>query len=379
MTSPRVLVTGASGFIGRNLALALRRSGAAVATIDVDDDGAALRAAVRDAGVVFHLAGTNRPPNEDEFQSGNVGSLQDLLAAIEEVANASSRRAVRQIVLSSSTQALQDNAYGRSKLAAEQLLEDYAGRTGVGAAIYRLPGVFGKWCRPHYNSVVATFCHDIARDLPITVSDPARVLDLVHVDDVVAAFLGEMECQAPGVRRPEIGPVFRVSLGDLAARIRGFRSMRQTLAVPDVADPLTRKLLGTYTSYLPEGGFAYSLQARSDLRGTLAELLKSPHFGQIFVSRTRPGVTRGNHYHDVKVEKFCVLEGEAIVRFRAVEGADVAEYRVSGTDFEVVDIPPGMTHSIENVGASEMVVLFWASEVFDPARPDTHGSEVIRG
>jgi UDP-2-acetamido-2,6-beta-L-arabino-hexul-4-ose reductase len=245
--------------------------------------------------------------------------------------------------------------------------------------IYRLPGVFGKWCRPNYNSVVATFCHHIARDHPVTVSDPARVVELVHVDDVVAQFMTHLESRAAGVARNEVRPVFSVSLGELENRIRGFRAMRETLLVADASDPFTYRLLGTYTSYLPPGDLAYSLEQRTDARGTLAELLRSPHFGQMFVSRTHPGITRGNHYHDMKVEKFCVLDGEAVIRFRSILGDEITEHRVSGTDFKVVDIPPGMTHSIENVGHTEMIVLFWASEILDRQRPDTHSLEVLRG
>jgi UDP-2-acetamido-2,6-beta-L-arabino-hexul-4-ose reductase len=245
--------------------------------------------------------------------------------------------------------------------------------------IYRLPGVFGKWCRPNYNSVVATFCHNLARDLPITISDPSFVVELVHVDDIVAQFMTHLASRSDGVTRAEVRPTFTISLGELAERIRGFRAMRDTVEVADASDPLTRRLLGTYTAYLPPGDLAYTLEQRTDARGTLAELLKSPSFGQMFVSRTHPGVTRGNHYHDLKVEKFCVLEGDAVIRFRPILGPEVTEYRVSGTDFRVVDIPPGMTHSIENVGTTEMIVLFWASEILDRNSPDTYFNEVLSG
>lgn len=245
--------------------------------------------------------------------------------------------------------------------------------------IYRLPGVFGKWCRPNYNSVVATFCHNIARGLPITISDPARVVELVYIDDVVAEFTTHLQGPHEGVVRGEVRPAFSASLGELAERIRGFRAMRDTLEVADASDPFTRRLLGTYTSYLPPADLDYPLEQRTDPRGTLAELLKSEHFGQMFVSRTHPGVTRGNHYHDLKVEKFCVLEGDAVIRFRPILRDEVTEHRVSGTDFKVVDIPPGMTHSIENVGSTEMIVLFWASEILNRDRPDTYVSEVLHG
>ena len=376
----KVLVTGAEGFIGKNLVVALRRAQVDVAEIDIDSPSDSLAGAVRGAQVAFHLAGVNRPQNEREFVDGNVGSLDALVAAIDQVSRQDEKAGRPLVVLSSSTQAASDNPYGRSKLAAEQALQDYAARSGASAVIYRFPGIFGKWCRPDYNSVVATFCHNIARDLPIVVSDPTHVIEIVHVDDVVARLLTHLEGKAErGIARGEVSPIFRISLGELADRIRTFRAMRDTLVVADASDPLTARLLGTYTSYIPVDDLAYPLTQRIDARGTLAELLKSSHFGQMFVSRTHPGVTRGNHYHDLKVEKFCVLEGEAVIRFRSVLGESVTEHRVSGTDFKVVDIPPGVTHSIENVGSVEMIVLFWASEILDPQRPDTHGAEVLRG
>jgi UDP-2-acetamido-2,6-beta-L-arabino-hexul-4-ose reductase len=375
----KALVTGAHGFLGKNLVVALRRAQVEVAEVDVDAPPGAMAQAVAGAAAVFHLAGVNRPDDEREFITGNVGSLEALFEALD-ARRAAEAEAVRPvIVLSSSTQAGLDNPYGRSKLAAEEALDAYASRTDTPAVIYRLPGVFGKWCRPNYNSVVATFCHRVARGLPLTISDPARVVELVHVDDVVAAFMTHCGNRAAGVRRGDVGPTFSTSLGDLAGRIRRFRATRDTLEVADATDPFTRRLLGTYTSYIPPADLAYDLVQRTDARGTLAELLKSPHFGQIFVSRTLPGITRGNHYHDLKVEKFCVLEGDAVIRFRPVLGDEVTEHRVSGRDFRVVDIPPGMTHSIENVGATEMIVLFWASEILDRDRADTYFSEVRRG
>lgn len=376
----KVLVTGARGFIGRNLVVGLRRAGVDVAEVDAHTTETDLRAAVRGASVAFHLAGVNRPdpvPGLDSdalFLAGNLGALTTLLAAIDEVGTRPT------IVLSSSAQAAADNPYGRSKRAAERALRDHAGRHGLPAVIYRLPGVFGRWCRPDYNSVVATFCYRLARDLPITVSDPERVIEVVHVEDVVAEFQTILAGAAQSdVRHGVVTPAFTISLGELADRIRAFRTARTTLEVADATDPLTRRLLATYLTYLEPGDLIYALHQRIDNRGVLAELLKSRHFGQLFVSRTRPGVTRGNHYHDLKVEKFCVLEGEALIRFRPVLGEAVTVHRVSGRDFAVVDIPPGMAHSIENVGTGELITLFWASEVFDPECPDTYASEVLGG
>lgn len=369
----RALVTGARGFIGKNLSLALRRRrDVEVLEFDVDAPAQSLPALLACADAVFHLAGANRPERVEEFQEVNADLTRRVCEGLEAAGKAPL------LVLSSSTQAAMDNHYGQSKRAAEEAVLALGARTGARVRVFRLPGVFGKWCRPNYNSVVATYCHNLARDMPIVISDPGRVVELVHVDDVVAAFVGLLE----GTEPPRAGEhctvsrVFAVTLGRLAETIRAFRESRRTLEVPDLADDLTRLLHSTYLSYLPEGQFAYALQQRADARGELAELLRSPHFGQIFVSRTRAGITRGNHYHDAKVEKFAVVEGEAVVRFRGVLGGAVSEYRVSGRDFKVVDIPPGYTHNISNVGDSDLVVLFWASEPFDPGRPDTYAEEV---
>jgi UDP-2-acetamido-2,6-beta-L-arabino-hexul-4-ose reductase len=369
------LITGAAGFVGRNLYVALsRRGGLSVTPHDVDAAPGALDEALSRADAIFHLAGVNRPPRPDAFQDVNVGVTQAIVARL----GALGRRPL--IVFSSSTQAGQDNAYGRSKRAAEDALASFSQTTGAPVRIFRLPGVFGKWCRPNYNSVVATFCHNIARDLPIEVSDPGKAVTLVHVDDVVASFLAELtDSTSAGVAWRTVEPVFTVTLGDLERHIRAFRAARRTLHVPDCSDRFVRRLYGTYQSYVPEDALAYDVESRTDVRGVLAEMVKSPRAGQIFVSRTKPGVTRGNHYHDLKVERFFVIEGDAVIRFRPVGGGAVTEYRVSGSRWQAVEIPPGYTHSIENVGTSELVVLFWACEPFDPERPDTFPHEVPNG
>lgn len=245
------------------------------------------------------------------------------------------------IVLASSIQAVLENPYGVSKRQAEAVLADYAAASGAPVLIYRLPNVFGKWCRPNYNSVVATFCHNIARDLPITLNDPDRVLELVHIDDVVAAFGAELGAAAqPGVAYRSVAPVLQVTVGALAAQAHAFRQLRQTLRLPDMADLFTRKPYGVYLTCLDEGDFAYAMDKKCDPRGCLAEFIKGPSFGQVFISRTVPGIARGNHYHDTKTEKFLVVKGEAMIRFRHALRGDVLEYRASGQDFRVVDIPP---------------------------------------
>lgn len=393
----KALVTGSAGFIGRHLVAALaRREGVEVIEYDLGSPPGALEAGLRTADIVYHLAGVNRPPKVEEFRTGNVGLTEQICAGLERLG----RTPV--VVLSSSIQALLDNPYGVSKREAEQVLEQWTARSGGRAVIFRLKNVFGKWCQPNYNSVTATFCHNIAHDLPIAISDPARELELVYIDDVVAGLLGVGDGSAAGglaggrCEFREVPRSFRVTLGDLAARIRAFRESRRSLRVPDFADEFNRCLYATYLSYLEGADFAYALEQKTDPRGSLAEFVKSPAAGQIFVSRTKPGITRGNHFHHTKTEKFLVVEGEAIVRFRKIGGRprtpaatasaggttaepapEVIAHPVSGKEFKVVDIPPGYTHSIENVGTGELVTLFWASEVFDPQRPDTYWEEVL--
>jgi UDP-2-acetamido-2,6-beta-L-arabino-hexul-4-ose reductase len=369
----RVLVTGSAGFIGRHLLEALgRREDTEVIGIDIDARPGELEDALSTCDAVFHLAGVNRPKDASEFAAGNAGLTEEITRRLRELGRAPL------FVLSSSTQAELDNPYGQSKRQAEVVVERYAAEAGAPAVVFRLTNVFGKWARPNYNSAVATFCHNIARDLPVQISDPANVVNLVYIDDVVAAFLNTLE-QPPAAgtcERREAGPWHTIALGPLVEMIRGFRASRDTLQVPDFSDPFTKKLYATYLSYLPEDGFAYGLDIKSDPRGSLAEFVKAPPFGQVFVSRTKPGITRGNHYHHTKTEKFLVVQGEGLIRFRRIDGTDVLEYRVRGEEYRVVDIPPGYTHSITNVGEDEMVTLFWSSEVFDPATPDTVFLEV---
>ena len=369
----KILITGAKGFVGRNLVVALDRIGDIdVHKFDIDSAPGMLEEGLASVEVIFHLAGVNRPQKEEEFEAVNVGSLARVLAGLELMGT----RPL--IIFSSSVQALLDNPYGRSKRRAEELLFDYSARTGSPVRIFRLPGVFGKWCRPNYNSVVATFCYNIARGLAIQLSDPSKKIEIVHVDDVVKTFIGVMGERSGGAVLAEVAPSFQIALGELANVLREFRKDREILRLADLSDPLRRRLFGTYVSYLPSDGFSYSPGSKSDERGSLAELLKADGHGQIFVSRTRPGITRGNHYHDMKVEKFIVLEGNAKIRFRHMSTNEIVQYAVSGNEFRVVDIPPGWTHSLENVGPRELIVLFWSSEVFDPARPDTYAAEVLK-
>jgi UDP-2-acetamido-2,6-beta-L-arabino-hexul-4-ose reductase len=350
----KVLVTGAKGFLGRNLMMRLQTMPEVEATgVDAGD---AWEEGLREAEVVFHLAGVNRPQDEEEFERVNVGMTREMVERL--VAWGRSPR----VVFASSIQAQLDNPYGKSKRRAEEVLAEWGGPVRV----HRLRNLFGKFSRPNYNSVVATFCHNAAHGLGLEVHDGGRELELSYVDDVVEAMVGEMAGQEREI------PYFRVSVGELARRIAEIRDSRKTLVLPDLEDRLTVCLRATYLSYVPAAEREVRLDVKRDARGSLAEFVKTAGAGQIFVSRTAPGVTRGNHYHETKTEKFFVVEGEGLLQMRRVDGTEVEEYRLRGEDYQVVDIPPGWTHSITNVGTGEMVTLFWASEIFDPQRPDTY-------
>jgi UDP-2-acetamido-2,6-beta-L-arabino-hexul-4-ose reductase len=401
----KVLVTGAAGFVGRNLTVMLgRQSDVEVVGYDLGDPQSVLDEGLKTADVIFHLAGVNRPEKPEDYAAGNAGFTREICDTLRGL----DRKPL--IILSSSIQAALENPYGISKRDAESALLEFSKETGASVVIFRMKNVFGKWCRPNYNSAVATFCHNIARGLPITVSNRDNEVNLVYIDDVCTAMmeaagivsLRQHYVAATGNTMADIVPSFKITLGELVDAITGFKETRSTLRVPAFNDPFTYRLYATYLSYLEESNFAYGLDIKTDERGSLAEFLKSPSFGQIFVSRTKPGITRGNHFHHTKTEKFLVVEGEAIVRFRKigtksdelrvisdklqetsskfeVQGSEfkvqssenIIEYRVSGKEFRVVDIPPGYTHSIENVGPGELVTLFWANQVFDPQAPDT--------
>lgn len=363
----KILITGGRGFLGRNLAAHLvERKDCETRIFDQDNSAEDLKSWVLDADVIFHLAGVNRPQDPADFESGNAGLTERVCKFLRDGERSS------KIVFSSSIQAKFDNAYGTSKAKAENVLRQLSSDTGTCVRIYRLKNLFGKWCRPDYNSVTATFCHNIANELQIAVSDPACELELSYVDDVVAAFLSEIDGQKTGGLTGEEIRSYKIQLGDLAGRIQAFHEMRTTLTLPDFAEWFNRALYATYLSYVPQAALQQNLEIRSDARGSLAEFIKQNHFGQIFVSRTKPGVTRGNHYHHIKTEKFLVLEGNGLIRMRPIEGGPVREYPVIGSAYQVISIPPGFTHSITNVGMGEMVTLFWSSEMFDPNRPDTY-------
>ena len=364
----RIMITGAGGFMGRNLCEVLRECHPEdrLDLIDLATTSEALEAAAAEADFVFHLAGVNRPRDPDEFMRGNGDFTLELTALLE-------RGKKSPVVLASSIQAALDNPYGASKRAAEDAVAAYARRCKTHAYIYRLPNVFGKWSRPNYNSVVATFCHNIARGLPITVNDPAAQVPLVYIDDVAAEFMRALEgVSLPGAEgRYAVTPEYRITVGELAATLGRFRDMRDRLECPDQSDPLTAKLYATYLSFLPPEDFARPTVAHADARGSFTELLHLGGHGQVSVNVSRPHITKGEHWHHTKHEKFVVLSGEGVIRFRKPGDATVISYRVSGGAPQVVDIPPGYTHNIENTGDTDMITLMWANECFDPARPDT--------
>lgn len=364
-----ILITGARGFMGKNLRSALTgRYGDAhrLMLLDMPHTAEELLAAAAEADFVFHLAGVNRPTDPADFQKGNADFTRQLLTLLKE------RGKRPPVLLSSSIQAALENPYGQSKLSAEQAVADYGRETGSAVYLYRLPNVFGKWSRPNYNSAVATFCHNVARGLPITVNDPSVTLRLVYIDDVVEEFLRTMEGQP--CREGEwcvVQPVHEVNLGHMAELIQSFPALRDSLTAPDQSDPLVKKLYATYLSFLPPEDFSRPTVTHADQRGSFTELLHMGSRGQVSLNVSKPHITKGDHWHQTKHEKFIVLQGEGVIRFRKVGDSTVIAYKVSGENLTVVDIPTGYTHSIENTGDTDMLTLMWANEVFDPAHPDT--------
>ena len=383
-----ILITGAGGFVGKNLVAELTARGyTSLLCFEKDDTPETLADYCRRAAFVVHLAGINRPKDPSEFYAGNAGLTDVLLSDLETAGNACP------VLVTSSIQAALDNDYGKSKKQAEDAIFAHGSRTGAPVYVFRMEGVFGKWCRPNYNSVVATFCHNIAHGLPIQVRDPGYELPLVYIDDVVACILDAME-RGEAVQDEEgicrIHPVHRTTLGTLAETIQNFARARggdaaralgtdglPTLAVPELAaGSFEKKLYSTYLSYLPADEFAYDLNMHCDARGSFTEFLRTPERGQVSVNISRPGIVKGNHWHHTKNEKFLVVKGEGVIRFRQIFSDEVIEYHVSGEKLQVVDIPCGYTHNIENVGEGDMVTVMWANEAFDPEHPDTYAMQV---
>ncbi len=378
-----ILVTGAQGFMGKNLVatLAAIRDGKdkshgldqdlTIFSYDVDTDPALLKEYCGQADFVCHLAGVNRPQDTSEFMEGNFGFTSTLLDSLKRQGNQAP------ILITSSIQAALDNPYGRSKKAGEDLMFSYSAETGVPVYVYRLPNAFGKWSRPNYNSAIATFCYNIARGLPIRITDRAISLNLVYIDDIVAEIIRSIKTEPTRAGAYcEVRPVHQATLGEIADWLQSFYESRCTLTVPQLDHPLVKKLYSTYLSFLPEDAFAYDLTSHADHRGSFTEVLRTPDRGQISINVSKPGITKGNHWHHTKNEKFLVVQGRGVIRFRKVGAEKVIEYHVSGNELRVVDIPTGYTHNIENLGEENMVTLMWANEAFDPQRPDTYFEEV---
>lgn len=368
----KILVTGAKGFIGKNLIAELRnRKYDDIYEFDKDTEFSLLDEFCKEADFVFHLAGVNRPEKQSEFMEGNFGFTSDLLNTLKKHNNKCP------VMISSSVQAELDNPYGKSKKAGEELLLDYSRENGAKVLIYRFPNVFGKWCRPNYNSAVATFCHNIAHDLSIQVNDPSVVMNLVYIDDVVNELINTLVGNGNKVDSFfEVPVTHTITLGEIADLVQSFKKSREDRLVPNMSDAFAKKLYSTYLSYLPEDQFSYELKMNVDQRGSFTEFIKTPDRGQVSVNISKPGITKGNHWHHTKNEKFLVVSGKGVIRFRRIDSDEVLEYFVNGYKMEVVDIPTGYTHNIENLGDIDMVTIMWANESFDPEKPDTYYLEV---
>ena len=387
----KIIVTGANGFVGRNLCSQLRNiaegkarwydcpSDLTIFEYDVDSPKESLDDYCKEADFVFNLAGVNRPKDPAEFMKGNFGFASLLLDTLKRHHNTCP------VMISSSIQALLDNPYGESKRAGEKLLFDYAEATGARVLVYRFPNAFGKWCRPNYNSAVATFCNNIANDLPITVNDPSVKMHLVYIDDVVDELIGALSgkehrnglfCEVPVTHH--------ITLGGIVDLLHSFHDMHDNLEVPDFSDAFARKLYSTYLSYLPEAKTIYPLKMNIDQRGSFTEIIRTPDRGQVSINISKPGITKGQHWHHTKNEKFVVVSGHGLIQLRR-EGVDeqgnpypVREYEVSGEHIQVVEMLPGFTHNIINLSdTDDLVTLMWANEAFNPNRPDTYFDPVI--
>lgn len=368
----KILVTGYNGFIGKNLVAELKNKGYTdLLLFGRENTEEQLSEYAGKCRFVFHLAGVNRPEREEEFWQGNKELTRKLLDAL----TASQSKAP--VLMTSSIQAECSNPYGASKRESEELLFSYEKKSGNQVYAYRLPNVFGKWSRPDYNSVIATFCHHISRHEEITVSSRENVMNLVYIDDVVNELIAAMEGKANRIGAfCQVPVTYQTTLGWLADTLYSFQEGRNNLQVPDMGNELEKKLYSTWLSYLPENAFSYALNRNTDDRGSFTEFIRTANRGQVSVNVSKPGVVKGNHWHNTKNEKFLVVKGQGVIRFRKVGSNEVIEYPVSGERLEVVDIPVGYTHNIENTGMEDMITVMWANEAFDPNHPDTWYEEV---
>jgi len=361
----RVLVTGSNGFIGKNLIIRLNELDIQVLTYTRESSTQNLEELIKDTDFIVHLAGENRPKDEKDFDVVNAGLTMSICDALRSLGGNTP------IILASSTQAELDNAYGKSKLDAEASVKMLEADTGSPVYVYRLPGVFGKWCKPNYNSVVATFCHNISHNLPIQVNNPDFELNLVYIDDVVEEFVKIIQGVKVDKKELSVQPEYKIKLGDLAEQIKIFGESRDSLITERVGSGIVRKLYSTYVSYLSPEQFSYSVPSYGDERGMFAEMLKTKDSGQFSFFTAKPGVTRGGHYHHSKTEKFLVVQGEARFGFRNVTTDETHEIITTSKELKIVETVPGWSHDVTNIGTEEIIVMLWANEIFDPDNPDT--------
>lgn len=379
----KILVTGAKGFVGKNLVTELNNikdgkcgdypllTDLTIFECDLETTDFELENFCKDCDFIFNLAGVNRSEKIEDFMIGNFGFATKLLGLLEKYENKSP------ILMTSSIQATLDNDYGKSKKAGEDYILDYAKKVGTKSYIYRLPNVFGKWCRPNYNSAVATFCNNIANDLEITVNNREYVMTLVYIDDVVRNFINAIDNNViveDGFCKVDVE--FKTSLGRIVDLIYSFKESRKSLQLPNMSDGFTKALYSTYLSYLATDDFSYPLTMHCDNRGSFSEFIHTDNNGQVSVNISKPHITKGQHWHHTKNEKFLVVSGNGVIRFRQIDDEKIVEYFVSGEKLEVVDIPTGYTHNIENLGDGDMVTVMWCNEIFNPNKPDTYFLEV---
>ncbi len=361
-----ILVTGAAGFIGRNLCMFLNEAGFEnIEEITLADNTASIADKVKSADFIYHLAGINRPKNDEEFKKGNTGLTQQIIDILIEAEHSTP------IALTSSIQAELDNPYGISKAGAEQAVRAYQQETGANAYVYRLPNVFGKWCRPNYNSAVATFCYNTINDLPISINNPDASLNLVYIDDVCRSFVSLLSFPKVDDGYCKVEPIYQTTVGEVVSLLTEFKASRESMVSARVGEGFIRALYSTYVSYLTPDQFAYSVIRHSDERGTFVEMLKTKDSGQFSFFTAHPGITRGGHYHHTKTEKFLVINGKALFKFRHITTGESYELIVKGEESRIVETAPGWSHDITNIGNNELVVMLWANEVFDTENPDT--------
>jgi len=365
----KILVTGANGFVGKNVISILKTADHTILPFDSHNSDDELKAMANDCDFVIHLAGVNRPQNPEEFHTGNAELTQQLVDHLQKAGNKCP------VVLSSSIQATADNDYGRSKKQAEDCLLQHAEHNNSNVYIYRFKNLYGKWSRPNYNSVVATWCYNIARDLEVRVDNPDAQLELCYIDDVVASIMNILDGKAKtGFYEVETTDV--ITLSELRDTLVSFKNTRDTNRYPDQTTRLHKNLYATYLSYLPHDRFSYLLTTHVDERGSFAEFLKSTIDGQVSINVSKPGVTKGQHWHSTKNEKFLVVKGTGVIRFRDLFSEEIIEYPVTGDKLEVVDVPTGYVHSLVNLGTDDMVTIIWANELFNRDKPDTNREEV---